>query len=126
MRFWFWNIIFLLWDILAAIILLSLGERLFAILVLCGPVGKLLNILAVAANSWKMPVLVKNRFIKEGLERSDMHTKLTKKTKLKCLCDIYYGTISVFSIGDVLLKIGVWSFYLAMLKIAVKIIISAV
>lgn len=56
-----------------------------------------------------MPVLLKHAKEKKWLENDPEHNILNKKTRFKCLCDLYRPTNSsaiVFSIGDWLLNIG--------------------
>ena len=77
-----------------------------------GFVGGLMNIVAIMANGFKMPV-----FTNRKEEFFGIHKKGDSGTKLKVFCDVYHGGLqSVFSLGDVILTIA---FFLLLFK-AVK------
>jgi len=77
--------------------------------------GGALNILAMAANNWKMPVLIKNSREKALILPQSEHTVLIKTTKLKCLCDQYRFNDKVYSIGDAIIYLGFGLFLISSL-----------
>jgi len=86
-------------------------------------IGTLLNFIAIAANDFKMPVLVsevlsdietKKMYLLSGQDL--IHSLLTTETKFKLLCDIItipppYPFPKSISIGDVCLLSGIFAFW---------------
>ena len=86
-------------------------------------IGTLLNFIAIAANGFKMPVLVsevlsdietKKMYLQSGQDL--IHSLLTTETKFKLLCDIItipppYPFPKNISIGDVFLLSGIFAFW---------------
>lgn len=85
--------------------------------------GTLLNFTAILFNDFKMPVFVssvltntevKKIFLSSGQDL--VHSLLTESTRLKILCDIItlpqpYPFPKTISIGDVLLLVGIFTFW---------------
>jgi len=82
-------------------------------------VGMFLNLIAVLSNNWQMPVFLKHIKEKKWIESNPNYNILNKKTKFKCLCDIYRypyiyrNNFYIYSIGDYLIKIGRIIFFIA-------------
>lgn len=68
--------------------------------------GFVLNYLAVVSNKLRMPITRERPLT---FESSFTHAHINEQTRFKFLCDIYQSPYEAFSIGDVLIVLGMFT-----------------
>ena len=73
--------------------------------------GTILNNVALVFNGFKMPVDIRDprdAWFALELSSSFTHCHLAEKTKFKYLCDKFRGNNSMYSLGDILILLGIY------------------